>query len=446
MKIQTVLQIPVRKLRATRATRAAAPILEVIRMASFRSLWLGQVCSQLAVNMLLFVLALTVYTSTGSNAAVSGLFLSYGVPAVLFGVVAGVVADHFDKRRLLIACDLTRSVLVMLLLFTITSGSLVSVYILVFLSALITQFYIPAEAPTIPRLVTPAQLVSANSLFSFTYFSSMAIGFILAGPMIRALGVQGTLILISVLFVASAASITRLPAQPGSHSLTSALRHDVYHIFSRVVSDLLAGIRYVMSSSVLFDALFLLTSTQIILALLGTLGPGFADRVLQIDVRDASLLIIGPVVAGILVGSVWVGTVGYRRTPSSLIKTGIVATGILLMLISLTVRLKRYIAFGWLFHEGVILPLELLLFFLLGLSNSLLDVPANSVLQREAQGDMRSRVYGILAASVGGIGMIPVVAGGVLADIFGVGKVIFFLGLTILLYGIYRVRYNTHSF
>ena len=55
---------------------------------------------------------------------------------------------------------------------------------------------------------------------------------------------------------------------------------------------------------------------------------------------------------------------------------------------------------------------------------------------------MRGRVYGILTAAVGGVGMVPVIIGGVLADVVGVGRVILLLGLLILAYGIYRMKYN----
>ena len=78
------------------------------------------------------------------------------------------------------------------------------------------------------------------------------------------------------------------------------------------------------------------------------------------------------------------------------------------------------------------------LFYLLGFANSLLDVPSNTILQKETEGDMRGRVYGILSASVGGAGILPVVISGVLADLVGVGNVIFLLGVLVLSYGLIR--------
>ncbi|KKU80917.1 hypothetical protein A2875_03720 [Candidatus Gottesmanbacteria bacterium RIFCSPHIGHO2_01_FULL_46_14] len=413
---------------------------QILKSGNFRYLWLGQIFSQLAANTMLFTLALIIYQRTGSNAAVSGLFLAYGVPAVLFGLLAGVIVDHFDKRLVLLVCDLSRALLAALLFVVLDNPFLV--YAIVFLHAMITQFYVPAEAPTIPRLVTPDQITPANSLFSFTYYSSLAMGFILAGPLLRFTGPTITFGLIFGSSLIAALFIWRLPPQPGAHTLTMVLQKDIFRILRRVMSDLGDGIRYITSSPVLFDAILLLTGTQVVLVVLGSLGPGFADRVLEIDVRDASLYITAPVVVGIIIGALWVGNRGYRYSSAVLIKTGVLSAGVILMLVSVVVRLSRMGTNPGFFDSALRLPVVSVLFVLLGIANSLLDAPANSTLQREAVGSMRGRVYGMLTAAVGGVGMLPVVAGGVLADIIGVGKVIFALGAIITFYGLFRIRYN----
>ena len=125
---------------------------------------------------------------------------------------------------------------------------------------------------------------------------------------------------------------------------------------------------------------------------------------------------------------------------------GILGAGLVLGMVSVTVYLKRYVGLDFIFTNWIIIPLVMFLFFFLGVFNSLLDVPANSVLQKEAEGEMRGRVYGVLGAFVGGVGILPVIIGGVLADVIGVGKVIFILGLFIVIYGIFRMRYNKHNF
>src|SRR3989344_2593123 len=232
----------------------------VLSHRHFRNLWFGQICSMLATNTMLFTLALIVYQQTQSNAAVSALFLAYGIPAVLFGVVAGVIVDHFDKRLILILCDASRSVL-------------------------------------------------AISLFFLT--GNPFIGFIAAGPMLRYAGMTVTYASITSLFMLAALFVSRIPKQPGTHTFSMVLQKDVFRIAQRVLSDTREGISYVRSRRLLFDALLLLTGTQVIIMILGTLGPGFADRVLEIDVRDVSLVVTAPVVLGIVGGALWVGNYGY---------------------------------------------------------------------------------------------------------------------------------------
>ncbi|KKW11606.1 MAG: Major facilitator superfamily [Candidatus Gottesmanbacteria bacterium GW2011_GWB1_49_7] len=413
----------------------------MLAISSFRALWFGQICSQLAANTLLFVLALAVYQATGKNTAVSALFLSYGVPAVLFGLIAGTAVDHLDKRRVLIYCDLVRAILTASLVFI--SGNIFLVYGITFVNAVITQLYVPSEAPTIPRLAPPHLIVPANSLFSFTFYTSLAVGSVLAGPLLRLAGSQAVFLIISFFFGVAAWNESRLPSQAaGTLGFTAILRHKVADIVRRVFSELMDGLRYVAQRRVLSDSLLLLTGTQIILVMLGTLGPGFADRVLEVDFRDASLLIVGPAVLGIIVGAIWVGMVGFKFKTERLIRVGILGAGIMLLLISLTVRLHRVPEVSWLFGDSVRLPLVFTLFFLLGVANSFLDVPANSVLQEEAKGSMRGRVYGILTAAVGGVGVLPVLVGGILADVVGVGKVVFALGFLVLSYGVWRMKYN----
>lgn len=376
---------------------------------------------------MLFVLALRIYQTTGSNTAVSGLFLAYSIPAVLFGLIAGTLVDRLDKRKVMVLCDVIRGILALSLLFL--SHQVFIVYIVTFFNSVITQLYVPSEAPLIPKLVPKNLLVSANSMFAFTFYSSLAIGSVMAGPLLRILGTQGLFIAIAVLFwSASFFSYSVSSQSTGTVGIRYLYGLSLRYLLSRIWQQLLAGVAYVRKSAVLFDAILLLTGTQIVFAILGSLGPGFADRALKLDVRDASLLLIGPVVLGIVLGSLWVGNVGYRYSQKRLIRVGVVSAGIILMCIALLARVLG----TW----------EIILFFCLGVANSLLDVPANAILQSQTDGDMRGRVYGILAAFVGGVGLVPVIAGGALADVIGVGNVIFLLGLGIVAYALYRLRYT----
>ncbi|PIS41228.1 MAG: arabinose efflux permease, partial [Candidatus Kerfeldbacteria bacterium CG08_land_8_20_14_0_20_42_7] len=156
---------------------------EVLRIRGFRYLWFGQIVSQIAINMMTFVLALRIYETTGSNTAVSFMYLAVAIPAVLFGPIAGVYVDRIDKKVILTLCNISRAVIV--LGFFFSSETYVLIFVLAVFISFITQFFVPAEAPTIPRLVPSTLLLTANSLFTFTFYTSVIIGFILSGPALR---------------------------------------------------------------------------------------------------------------------------------------------------------------------------------------------------------------------------------------------------------------------
>ncbi len=423
-------------------TGSLSEFSRVISISGFRYLWFGQIFSQIANNTLLFVLALVLYSQTASNTAVSGIFLVYGIPAVLFGFIAGTLVDKLENRKVLISCDVIRAVFVVgLIAFP---SNIAVIYLLTFLNAIVTQFYIPSEAPTIPYLVPEKYLVNANSLFSFTYFSSLAIGSVFSGPFLKIFGPVNVFIILAIFFVIAAYFVSHVPNKLDyQYSVTTLIGRSPSYLFHRLLANLKEGIAYVQSRPTLQDALMLLMGTQILIALLGALGPGFADRILEIEVHNSSVFITGPVVLGIILGALWVGSKGSHIAPSILIWRGIRIAGLSLIAISLVVRVSR-MAFtdNTVFHL-LSLPMTLILFFILGYANSLLDVPANTILQKESQGDMRGRLYGMLAASVGGIGVLPVVIGGFLADVIGVGKVLFFLGLIVFFYSIVRKKYGT---
>ena len=76
--------------------------IRVLGNVNFRMLFFGQIISQIALNVLSFVLAIQVYQKTQSNTAVSLMLLTFGIPAIIFGVMFGGIVDEFDKRSILV--------------------------------------------------------------------------------------------------------------------------------------------------------------------------------------------------------------------------------------------------------------------------------------------------------------------------------------------------------
>ncbi len=402
------------------------PFLSVILNKNFRSLWLGQVTSQVAINMMAFVLVLRIYETTSSNTAVSLLILTIGLPAIIFGGLSGTLVDRWNKRNVLVVTNLIRMLL--LLGFFASSETLLWVYLLVIFISITTQFFVPAEAPTIPRIVPKNLLLTANSLFTFTFYISMITGFVLSGLALKFFGPHNVFLFLAALLGLAAYFVSQISPEIKKEE---AVRFDMAEV-GQVYQEFLSGLSFIKKDEEVSRAIFLLTASQALIASLASLTPGFAHNNLMIDVQDASFTILGPAAIGMVIGALLVGQFGRKVSRKTLINLGIILAGTLLLSLATIVRFKN-------------LPLAIALLFLLGGANALVDVPANTTLQANAPEDVRGRVYGVLTSLVGGAAILPVMVTGLLADLFGIGKVMFMMACLILFYGIYRSlkdRYN----
>src|SRR6266566_9020648 len=90
-------------------------ILHALSEKPFRYLWIGEVFTQISINLFNFFLILVVFQQTHSNTAVSGTVISFIVPPIIFGSLAGVYVDRWDKKKVLIITNLLRALLLVLL-------------------------------------------------------------------------------------------------------------------------------------------------------------------------------------------------------------------------------------------------------------------------------------------------------------------------------------------
>src|ERR671910_32928 len=97
------------------AEAQSEPTLAVLRNRRFLALWVAQLVTQVGGNMVLFGLTVEVFALTGASTSVSLLILSFLVPAVIFGAIAGVYVDRLDRRRILIVTNAARGVLFLVL-------------------------------------------------------------------------------------------------------------------------------------------------------------------------------------------------------------------------------------------------------------------------------------------------------------------------------------------
>ena len=156
----------------------------VLRNKRFRKLWLSGFISGVGDWLVIGLLIPLVSTlSGGSSFAVAGIMIAKIIPSLLFSSVIGVFVDRFDRRRLMIACDLARA---LLSLFLLTTNSLGAIYLVVLLMEVASLFFNPARNALIPRIVAPEEVTIANGLAYTTQQASMIIGLTMSGAIMAA--------------------------------------------------------------------------------------------------------------------------------------------------------------------------------------------------------------------------------------------------------------------
>lgn len=161
----------------------------LMRYSGFRSVWVGQLLSQLG-NAVFYILGLwEIQLKSPVLLSVAGVVTT--VP-ILFGMFGGVMVDRYDPRRLMFLTDVMRGLAVGLgILALLRPGHLIAVIIILLgINSLGGAIFSPAETVMIPRMVEDRDLVAANGLYSVTSQVSSALGYALGGAAVALIGVR----------------------------------------------------------------------------------------------------------------------------------------------------------------------------------------------------------------------------------------------------------------
>lgn len=416
-----------------------ANIFRVLGEKSFANLWIGEVLTQIAGNLFNFFLILIVFKLTQSNTAVSFAVLSFTVPAILFGSIAGVFVDRWNKKYVLIISNIIRALLLFILLFFL--HNLFAIYILSFFIAILTQFFIPAETPIIPLTVKPKNLLSANALFGFGLFGSILVAYVLSGPLLLFFGQTNTLlILVATLLIGSFfIYLIRLP-----HEKEQEHKKMMKQSFT-IFGDIRHTLRLIAQSKIVSHSLFLLALSQLLILILATIAPGYANQILGITVESFPLVFVAPAALGMVVGAIVLVNYFHNHPRERVINAGIIASGLALLFLPFGSKVASrgfiQILNSYLPHmfDITILHVIAIVAFILGVANSLVFVPANTTLQEKTTDAFRGKIYGLLNSIVGIFALLPIILVGGLSDLIGVGTVIIGIGVSLLLLSFVRI-------
>jgi len=153
-------------------------------------LWLGQMASQSGDSIYQIGLLWLVLELSGSTSVTGMVAMASYLPAVLLSMVAGVAADHNDKRKIMLSSDAFRFIMVFFIPIAFYAGFLNPQFLGInaFAIAIAATFFNPARDAFVPQIVAKEGLLKANSLIQTSWQISMLFGPAIAGVLLHYFG------------------------------------------------------------------------------------------------------------------------------------------------------------------------------------------------------------------------------------------------------------------
>jgi predicted MFS family arabinose efflux permease len=297
------------------------------RNHDFRVLLTSQGISALGDAVSFTALPLLVLALTGSGLMMGIVGALEMLPDLLFGMVAGALADRSDRRRMMFLADLGRAALTALIPISVVLGGPTLAVILIVTApmSVLRSFFLAGYTASVPVLVGRAQLARANSIFEAIYSFGFIIGPAVAGVLAATIGPGLTLAIDAASFALSSLVLA---------FMRSDLRAATGRPPASLVADIREGIEFIvrhplLRSMILFWGLVSITTAPLVTALAVhvTRDLGYEATILGLVLTAYGI--------GTVIGALLTARVG-RRPVGPFLLGGTLTTGVLLVAISRT--------------------------------------------------------------------------------------------------------------
>jgi MFS family permease len=205
-------------------------VLRALRHRDFRLLWTGQAVSLIGDGIYLVAIAWLVYDISNEPGALAVVGFAWTLPQVAGLLLAGVLSDRFERRRLLVLADLVRCAAIgaIAALALADAAELWHLVLLVVLYGLGQALFQPAFTAIVPDVVPREELLQANALRELMEPLGMRFaGPALGGVLIALFGVGTAFLVDAATFAVSAVAVARILPRPPPRELSGSLRRDL---------------------------------------------------------------------------------------------------------------------------------------------------------------------------------------------------------------------------
>ncbi len=377
----------------------SSPTFTAFRYPVFRRVWAAGLVSQLGDWMQIVGRAFLAYQLTGRAESVGIVYFASYAPQLMFSLWGGVLADRFDRRRLLIGTQIAQLLGAIVFGVMVSTGvaDIVNIAVLSFFLGIAFMLAIPAQQALTPAVVPRAGLTSAISLGTATNSIARVIGPLLASLLIGGFGVEWVFWLnaLSFLAVIGAWAVTKLPAQPpiAEQASIEAMRVAIRYVRDTPsVKVVIGSSAFLMVVGIVYQPLAVVYATKVLAGGSSALGRSYYGW-LQAGIG-----------LGAAVGIIAFAGVGRRRPGATFASTAIAFSALLAVL--------------GLVHQIVA---AVCVIFLVGAFHFANIAIALNVVQHEVPDALRGRVMSIQMTGLVGVVPITALVGGLAADAWGIG-------------------------
>ena len=405
-------------------------MFSVLRHRNFLFLWVGQLLSIIAFWMLFLALPFYVHEITGSSLATGVVFFVQTLPRVLLSSFAGVLADRWDRKKVMILTDIIRAVLIIPIFWVQSADQVWIIYVFAFVGSVVAQIFEPAKNALIPNIVPKEHLLAANGLNALSDAVTRLVGPLLGGAILNTLGLGSVIMINSFAYIVSALflSLIIIPRSTKSKPVV-----ETQSGLSRQMSiwrEWRDGLQIVRANFAISSIFITIAVAMVAEGILNVLVVVFVRNVLQLNSIEWSLVLTAQGF-GWLVGSFLLGYVGRYITQLRLIELSALSTGIIILLIAHT---RSF-------------PLIICLFGIAGTVLVGFYVSAQTLLQSQVSDVYRGRVFGAYNTTQSSLLLVGIGIATVFGDWLGSVFVISIAGCCYALAGIlsFIIRRQAHN-
>ncbi|MBU8716162.1 MFS transporter [Brevibacillus sp. FSL K6-0770] len=385
-----------------------------------RAILLSGLFLQIGIWVRNFAILLYVMDHTGGDPfAVSMISVAEYAPIFLFSFLAGTFADRWRPKRTMVWCDVLSALSVIAVLVTFVFGTWKAIFFATLISAVLSQFSQPSGMKLFKLHVPAEQMQAGMSAYQTLFAIFMVLGPILGTFVFQQWGMEVSMLITAVAFLASAGVLYMLPPDRVEEGEKQE---------SALLEEMASGVRYVLRSRVLSLLGICFMAAGLGIGMVQPLAIFLVTEQLQLPKESLQWLLMVQGV-GMIVGGALTMALAKNVPPQRLLVLGMLGNAVALGVCGVSTHL-------W---------LTLLAQLLAGLLLPCIQIGINTMLLKYTESSFIGRVNGILTPLFTGSMVIMMSVAGVLKLhlslmlVYEIAAILFLIGLSFIL-PLYRVK------